>query len=970
MACLILGFAFLGSPVRANVLATYSADVGEVIQNPTEQGWEETGLGNGVVVEGVVADGTNAWRIVDDASNLNPRYGWALTAEDFQAMYDQGWTYTFVVRGVTAGFSGWGISTANDPGWGLTGRERVGFGITVSGGAFNISPIHGSPVDLGPGSANDFHTIRCLGKAQSSEYEFFIDGESYGTYDIKDGGSNVNYDDVLRFVSGSTGGTGRETLWNFVGLGKGKLRLLAPELATDPTPGDAVTDVPRNVVLGWQPGDFAVTHDVYLGTVFEDVNAASMANPLDVLVSQGQTDTSYDAGTLKFGQTHYWRVDEVNGAPDNTVFKGDVWSFEVEPYSYPIEAITATASSSHDADMVPGKTIDGSGLDALDQHSNDAKDMWLSGAGIQPVWIQYAFDQAYKLHELWVWNSNQSIESFVGLGAKDVTIETSTNGTDWTQLEDIPPFAQAPGQAGYAHNTVIDLDGVVAQYVKLTIDAGYGMLPQSGLSEVRFFYVPTYAREAQPADGDTADTVDVVLNWRAGREAASHEVYLGTDPMDLTLAQTVEDSSAAIGPLDYDTTYFWQIVEVNDAEDPTSYASDVWRFSTPAYGIVDDFEPYDNDCHRIFFAWLDGLGHNGGEGIEDCDVAPYNGNGTGSIVGHGTSPFAEQTIVYAGRQSMPLEYSSAVSETTIALDPQDWTTGGIQTLSFLFYGAPGNTGQLYLKINNTKVSYMGLAHALQRQQWVPWNIELAATGANLTNVTSLTLGIEGASAPGMIYVDEIRLYPLAPETIEPVLPNDSDPALVAYYEFEGNANDSVGSYHGTVEGDPVYTAGKMGQAISLDEINDHVVHALAQEELWSGYTLSLWAKTDLMGQDLYSGLFNNNSSSADFQIEVNGNDTYLYRGSATGAFGPVSSDWVHLTATCDGVQTRLYYNGLQVGTLDIADTRFGQLAVGINRGMSNRFGGTIDEVRVYNRALSAGEGGGLAGITDSIPKAF
>ena len=36
-----------------------------------------------------------------------------------------------------------------------------------------------------------------------------------------------------------------------------------------------------------------------------------------------------------------------------------------------------------------------------------------------------------------------------------------------------------------------------------------------------------------------------------------------------------------------------------------------------------------------------------------------------------------------------------------------------------------------------------------------------------------------------------------------MLPDDNDPALVAYYEFEGNANDSVGTYHGTVEGDPV-----------------------------------------------------------------------------------------------------------------------------------------------------------------------
>ncbi len=189
LACFVLGSWGSGNVARADVIATYNADVGANIQNPTEQDWVETGLGNGVAVEGTVDNGTNAWRIVDDASGLNPRYGWFLTAEDFQAMYDEGWTYVFVARCVSAGFCGWGVTTATDPGWGLTGRERVGFGITVTGAnALQISPIHGDTVVLGPGSANDFHTIRCSGQAKSSEYEFFVDGVSYGLYDIKDGG--------------------------------------------------------------------------------------------------------------------------------------------------------------------------------------------------------------------------------------------------------------------------------------------------------------------------------------------------------------------------------------------------------------------------------------------------------------------------------------------------------------------------------------------------------------------------------------------------------------------------------------------------------------------------------------------------------------------------------------------------------------------------------------------------------------
>ncbi len=134
-----------------------------------------------------------------------------MTADIFQAMYEQGWTYEFVTRGMSGGFTGWGLTTATDPGWGLTTRERVGFGIGASGDAFSITPIHGNAVTLQAGSASEFHTIRCVGKAYASEYEFLIDGVSYGTYDIKDGTSNSSFDDSFRFVSGSTAGTDRET---------------------------------------------------------------------------------------------------------------------------------------------------------------------------------------------------------------------------------------------------------------------------------------------------------------------------------------------------------------------------------------------------------------------------------------------------------------------------------------------------------------------------------------------------------------------------------------------------------------------------------------------------------------------------------------------------------------------------------------------------------------------------------------
>lgn len=51
-----------------------------------------------------------------------------------------------------------------------------------------------------------------------------------------------------------------------------------PELATDPKPADEATDMPRDVVVSWKPGIYAAKHNVYFGTSFADVNAATPTN--------------------------------------------------------------------------------------------------------------------------------------------------------------------------------------------------------------------------------------------------------------------------------------------------------------------------------------------------------------------------------------------------------------------------------------------------------------------------------------------------------------------------------------------------------------------------------------------------------------------------------------------------------------------------------------------------------------------
>ncbi|MHC4354808.1 MAG: LamG domain-containing protein [Planctomycetota bacterium] len=216
-------------------------------------------------------------------------------------------------------------------------------------------------------------------------------------------------------------------------------------LASEPTPTDEATDVPRDVTLSWTPGEFAPAvngHIVYLSENFNDVN--------DGIGGITQSAGSYaPPQRLDLDTTYYWRVDEVNAPPDSR-----------------------------------------SGL-TDDLHSTVIQTMWASAFGApQPTWIEFEFDRLYVHHEMWAWNSNTELESAIGYGFQDVTVEYSLDGVEFATLGSTHEFARAPGADGYAHNTAIDFGGVQAKYVKLTVNTNWALFPfpQFGLSEVRFLH--------------------------------------------------------------------------------------------------------------------------------------------------------------------------------------------------------------------------------------------------------------------------------------------------------------------------------------------------------------------------------------------------------------------------------------------------------------------------------------------------
>ncbi len=102
--------------------------------------------------------------------------------------------------------------------------------------------------------------------------------------------------------------------------------------AMGPAPADGAIIEDMWVTLSWSPGDFAVSHDVYLGDNFDNVNeglgATFIGNQATTVLIAGFPGFPYPGGLVP-GTTYYWRIDEVNEAEPNSPWKGPVWSFSV-----------------------------------------------------------------------------------------------------------------------------------------------------------------------------------------------------------------------------------------------------------------------------------------------------------------------------------------------------------------------------------------------------------------------------------------------------------------------------------------------------------------------------------------------------------------------------------------------------------------------------------------------------------------
>ncbi len=214
-----------------------------------------------------------------------------------------------------------------------------------------------------------------------------------------------------------------------------------------------------------------------------------------------------------------------------------------------------------------------------------------------------------------------------------------------------------------------------------------------------------------------------------------------------------------------------------------------------------------------------------------------------------------------------------------------------------------------------------------------------------------------------------------------------DRPLVAYLKFDeidgGTAFDSSPNANdGTLAGDPMWSPGKIDNALDFDGVDDHVTLPTGVVSGLDDFTVAAWVKIDSL--DTWSRVFDFGSGIDSYmflttQSSTNGTMRFAMRtnsGSEQAVDGPVAMPtgaWTHVAVTLSGSTATLYLDGSEIGvnrSMSLTPASLGsttQNYVGKSQWNDPLLDGAVDDFQIHDRALSANEVRSLVEMTHPIP---
>ena len=389
-----------------------------------------------------------------------------------------------------------------------------------------------------------------------------------------------------------------------------------PGVATMLSPADGGNFLSIETELSWTVGAYATSHQVLFGT-----DAGNLA-------STTQSASSFDPGTLEYDTTYYWQINENNATGTTT---GNLWSFTTESLILVNDA-SFTAQNGVTANMTTGDTVSvtvtmkntGSTTwtkdDLIQLGSQNVQDNSTWGFNRVELAVAesvapggektFAFDitvPALAGTYNFQWQMVQDEGEWFGASSTNVAINVS---------EPLPLPGTASNESPVGVDVSIDTDltwtagsdatshevlfGTDAGNLTSTTQSGTSFDPGTLLNSTTYYWQineingtgttlgalwsfttidllpPSVATIVSPANISTDVSLASVLSWTAGTGATSHEVLFGTDPANLA-STTQSGTSFDPGALANNTTYYWQINEINATATTTGA---LWSFTT------------------------------------------------------------------------------------------------------------------------------------------------------------------------------------------------------------------------------------------------------------------------------------------------------------------------------------------------------------------------------------------------------
>jgi len=536
--------------------------------------------------------------------------------------------------------------------------------------------------------------------------------------------------------------------------------LLQRVRAADPYPPDADVNVPQSLTLRWSPGSMATHHDIYFGT---DPNTVPSATPATAGIYRGrqaQDQTAFDPGRLERNTAYYWRVDEIDA--NGETHKGLVWTFRT--WGAP-GGVKAEYFNDWRASRIP----------VLVREEDSIDHNWGKGevaAGLSDgVWAR--------------WTANLQIPvtgTYILITTTDEGVRLWLGGRllidNWTSHTVTDNEASVELQAGHVYFLDMDwYDGTGDAVAQLSWEGPSiprQVIPPGPLQ------LPLRATCVYPPHEATDVAQTLWLLWSPAELATEYDVYFGEDANGIAEVTTTSRSYcgrqkwnsfpyAEFPSLEWNTTYYWRIDEVNDANPESPWKGPVWSFTTADFLMIDDFESYDerqDTGTRIYETWIDVW-------TDGCEW-PFGMCATLANL--------ERQIIHGGRQAMALDYNNVPAPWLSAVERDwsweqkksvNWTTKSVDTLVLFVRGRASNDpAPLYVTIEDSTHKVNTVVHPDPQltltAEWTEWRVPLSSlAGVNLANIKKMRIGVGDPGNPtpgglGRIYIDDIRVIKSGP----------------------------------------------------------------------------------------------------------------------------------------------------------------------------------------------------------------